>query len=254
MTDFKGPGTPLSKEGFDAAAGAIDVKAEVLWAVMSVETSGCGFLVDRRPKILFERHVFCRLTGGKYNADDPDISAPSQGGYGKSGAHQYERLEPAIHLDEAAALQSASWGLGQIMGEKIAGFSGVGPMVTAMVAGEDGQFLAMANFIKNSGMDRLLRALDWAGFARRYNGPNYAANRYDDRLSDYYSRYCTHGTPDLFARRAQIGLWYNGFNPCPIDGAPGDGTTKAVQAFQQSKGVAVTGKIDDTLMALLFPA
>ncbi len=44
-----------------------------LWAVLSVETSGCGYLPDKRPKILFERRVFSRLTGHRFDADDPDM-------------------------------------------------------------------------------------------------------------------------------------------------------------------------------------
>jgi hypothetical protein len=42
-----------------------------IWAVFSVETSGCGFLTDRRPKILFERHIFSHLTNGRYDAQNP---------------------------------------------------------------------------------------------------------------------------------------------------------------------------------------
>jgi hypothetical protein len=32
----------------------------VLWSVVVVETSGCGFLPDRRPRILFERRILVR--------------------------------------------------------------------------------------------------------------------------------------------------------------------------------------------------
>jgi hypothetical protein len=41
-------------------------------------------------------------------------------------------------FDEQAALESASWGLGQVMGfnAKTAGFADVHAMVDAMVAGE----------------------------------------------------------------------------------------------------------------------
>jgi hypothetical protein len=38
------------------------------------------------------------------------------GCYGPRGASQYDRLNRAILKDRTAALQSASWGLGQIMG------------------------------------------------------------------------------------------------------------------------------------------
>ena len=69
---------------------------------------------DRRPQILFERHIFHRLTDGKF--DDGQISDPAAGGYGARGAAQYDRLALALAKDADAALQSASWGIGQIMG------------------------------------------------------------------------------------------------------------------------------------------
>jgi hypothetical protein len=92
MSDFTGAGAPLSQNGVEAVASSVSVGLPELLAVLTVETSGCGFLADRRPKILFERHVFSRLTSHRFDADDPDVSQPSPGGYGPSGAHQYERL------------------------------------------------------------------------------------------------------------------------------------------------------------------
>ena len=77
MTNFVGAGRPLSAQGFAAATGLNGIEAAALWAVLSVETSGCGYLTDRRPKILFERHIFHRLTGGDYDVSHPDISAPT---------------------------------------------------------------------------------------------------------------------------------------------------------------------------------
>jgi hypothetical protein len=253
MLDFTGPGAPLTAAGVSAAGDIVRAGLPELWAVISVETSGCGFLADRRPKILFERHVFCRLTGGRFDADDPDVSQPSQGGYGPSGAHQYERLAAAMQLDPAAALASASWGLGQIMGEnfKLAGFDAVEAMVSAMVASEDNQLRAMAAFVKGNGMDQPLAAHDWAGFARRYNGPNYAANNYDGLLQHFYERYAAQPPPDLRIRAAQVYLSYRGFPPGGIDGIAGPGTERAVRACQASLGTAPTGIIDDALLARL---
>ena len=115
---------------------------------MAVETSGCGFLPDRRPPILFERHIFHRLTGGRF--DDGDISDQAPGGYGPMGAAQYLRLSRAVALDRTAALQSASWGLGQVMGQNcaMAGYAEVAVMVAAMAASEDAQLTAMAAFFE----------------------------------------------------------------------------------------------------------
>ena len=128
---FQGTALALSSEGLAAVAGSLGVHAPEIWAVLAVETKGCGYLPDRRPQILYERHIFHRLTRGQF--DDGDISDRSPGGYGPTGPHQYERLAAAIEKDRAAALQSVSWGLGQIMGENFvaAGFQNVEDMVTA---------------------------------------------------------------------------------------------------------------------------
>lgn len=92
---FEGTGKPLSEAGLRQAADQIGVELAALWAVMTVETKGCGFLPDRRPQILFERHVFSKRTDGKFDATAPDLSNRTQGGYGASGAFQYGRLERA---------------------------------------------------------------------------------------------------------------------------------------------------------------
>jgi hypothetical protein len=250
MPQFAANGAPLSQQGFAAATAALGVGDAELWAVMSVETSGCGFLADKRPKILFERHLFSRLTGGQFDADDPDVSNPAPGGYGPGGAHQYDRLAAAIQFDRSAALQSASWGLGQILGQnfKAAGYSDPGAMVQAMVESEDEQLKAMANFMKSTGLDQPLAEQDWRGFARGYNGPNYAANNYDGLLGDAFHRYSI-ALPDVQVRHVQILLTYNGFSLGSIDGLAGAHTAAAIRSFQRSIGKEETGEIDVELIA-----
>ena len=253
MVSFTGAGTPMTDDGVNAAADAVGVGLSEIWSVISVETSGCGSLPDRRPKILFERHIFSRLTGGRFDAEDPDVSQPSPGGYGPSGAHQYERLEFALLLDQTAALKSASWGLGQIMGENFgaAGFGSVDDMVAAMVESEDRQMRSMAAFITASGMAQHLRSHNWAGFARRYNGPNFASNNYDGQLAHFFQIYASGATPNLRIRAAQVLLTYRGFSPGGIDGVVGARTAAAIRAFQASIGVAQSGVVDDALLAAL---
>src|SRR5688572_2845500 len=113
---FSGPATPLDEVAIADAAKKLGCEVAAVRAVVDVESRG-GFLPDKRPKILFERHYFSRLTKGKFDAGHPDISNGKWGGYGAGGAHQYDRLGRAIALDRDAALRSASWGLFQIMGD-----------------------------------------------------------------------------------------------------------------------------------------
>lgn len=256
MSEFVGPGAPLSSNGLAAAADRLHVGLPEIWAVLKVETSGCGYLADRRPQILFERHIFHHETQGRFDAADPDISASTAGGYGASGAHQYDRLGRAIAFDRLAALKSASWGIGQVMGNNAAlvGFADVETMVRAMVASEDAQLAAMLGYCVKTGIDRALQARDWAKFAHGYNGPSYANNAYDTKLAQAFAQLTAHGTPDLGIRAAQVYLRYHGFDPGPVDGAMGDRTRNALKAFQHGAAIPETGLADDrTLAALAQP-
>lgn len=165
---FEGLAQPLSAAGVAATLDGLEVNAPALWAVLTVETKGCGFLPDRRPAILFERHWFSRMTNRKFDAQAPDVSNPSAGGY-IGGAKEHDRLQQAVALDRPAALQSASWGLGQVMGFNAAkaGFADAEAMVQAFLASEGAQLAAMAAFIAQAGLASHLRAGDWAKFAYR---------------------------------------------------------------------------------------
>src|ERR1051325_1662541 len=113
MMDFPGAATPLSDADVIAQAASLAVEPAALWAVCDVESAGGGFLPDKRPKILFEAHVFGKLTQHRWDAAHPEISAPrwNRALYGPAGAHQYHRLTRALGLYQGAAFEGASWGL-----------------------------------------------------------------------------------------------------------------------------------------------
>src|SRR6185312_12521696 len=87
---FAGKGTPISASDVQTAAAALGGDVASLWSLVAVETRGFGFLKDRRPQILFERHIFHRRTGGRFDAADPNISNAHAGGY-SGGAAEYVR-------------------------------------------------------------------------------------------------------------------------------------------------------------------
>jgi N-acetylmuramidase/Putative peptidoglycan binding domain len=254
--EFMGGSRALSTDGFSNVANSLSVKAAEIWALLSVETSGAGFLSDRRPKILFERHFFHRLTKGKFDKKAPDLSASSAGGYGAGGAHQYDRLDRAIQLDRKAALQSASWGLGQIMGENFAaaGFHDVETMVAAMCDSENAQLNAVASFLKTNKLDGPLQAHDWTTFARGYNGPAFAQNHYDTQLRGEFQKYSFGTLPDLDVRAAQVYLTFCGFDPGQIDGVMGSRTRSALVDFQKDKKLDPTGIVTAPVLAALEKA
>ncbi|HZS44432.1 MAG TPA: N-acetylmuramidase domain-containing protein [Blastocatellia bacterium] len=254
MTDtFIGTGFPLDADGQQAVLDVIGVGAPELWSVLSVETKGFGYLNDRRPQILYERHIFSKRTNHKFDQTNPDISNTSPGGYGATGGHQYDRLQAAIALNRQAALESASWGIGQLMGFNCgqAGFDNVESMVAAMMASENDQLLAMGKWIVANNLNKPLVARNWAAFAKGYNGANYAINQYDKKLAAAYARYSSGKLPDLSVRQAQVYLTYLGLNAGGIDGLAGPTTYKAVNAFQAANNLPVQNQIDDDLISNL---
>jgi N-acetylmuramidase len=85
---FVGKGQPLTRAGLNKALALLGLSvndAAYIWTVVEVETAGLtqgfGFRVDRRPQILFERHMFRKYTNGRFDGVAPDISGPA-GGYG----------------------------------------------------------------------------------------------------------------------------------------------------------------------------
>ena len=79
-TEFAGEGLPMSADGMTNGCDRLGVKAAEIWAVLTVETMGSGFLPDRRPQILFERHIFRRETDGAFDRTAPEVSNPAAGG------------------------------------------------------------------------------------------------------------------------------------------------------------------------------
>lgn len=247
QTEFKGHGTALDSDGLAAALDVLKVGASELWAVLAVETSGVGFFTDRRPKILYERHVFSRLTNHEFDADHPDISSRTPGNYGPTGAHQYDRLDAAIALNRDAALQSTSWGLGQTMGFnfKQTQSTSAENMAQRMSVSESEQLLCAAGEMAAGGAISALRARDWTNFARIYNGANFAINNYDARLRAAYQSYAFGGTPDLRVRAAQNDLTFLGFAPGQVDGVLGNRTRDAMNLFQAKQKLPTTTVLDD---------
>jgi hypothetical protein len=90
MVSFTIGGVPLTDDGLHKAGSKLKTKAAEPWAVIFTETDPPygGFFIDGRPQILFERHVFQRLTGKRFDAANPDVSGDSGRPYGASGGHQ----------------------------------------------------------------------------------------------------------------------------------------------------------------------
>lgn len=187
MAEFwRGAAKRLDDIDLPRIGAQIGVGEDVIHAVLDVESRGYGFDKQGRVLMLFEPHVFWRnLSGSKRAAAERAGLAYQKWRPGAYPADSYPRFVQALGIDEGAAIKSASWGLGQILGEnyKAAGFATPRAMVEAFADDEEAHLAAMIAFIKANGLDRALRRLDWAAFARGYNGPGFAKNDYHNRLA-----------------------------------------------------------------------
>jgi hypothetical protein len=187
---FKGAAKPLSEGGLLAAAAGIDVSARALRAVIQVETNGHGFDDKGRLRMLYEPAQFYKRVrkDGQARAITLGLAKASMKG-ASYPRDSYPSLAGAMIIDETAALESASFGLPQIMGfnHELAGFASAAAMIAAMVDSEDAQVMAMARFLKGTGLDKALRNGQWATFAKGYNGVNYRDNAYDTKLAAAYA-------------------------------------------------------------------
>lgn len=183
----------LQDVDYTRVASLLGVSVPAIKAVADVESSGQGFLASGEPKILFEAHVFDRLTGGRYRRSHPQISSKSwnKALYGAGGANQHKRLQLAVSLDRDAGLQSASWGKFQIMGFnwRRTGRASLQAFISAQYISEAEHLKDFAGIVKSFGLVDELQRLDWSGFASGYNGPGYAANRYDTKMAAAYKRH-----------------------------------------------------------------
>lgn len=192
----------LSDSDIEEFALEFNLEIAVVKSVISVESSGSGFFSDGRAKILFEGHEFWRQLK-KINIKPESISDTSNQDilYPKwvrtfylKGANEYNRLNRAVSLlpnnskVSTAALSSASWGLFQIMGYHAIsmGYPSVEDFVQKMQTSEKEHLIAFGKFLKKNRLLDDLRKRNWSKFAKAYNGPLYAQNKYDEKLENSY--------------------------------------------------------------------
>lgn len=189
----------LTDVDLENASRLLGTDVAAIRAVLEVETGNKGgFLAPGKPVILFEGHIFWSqlskkgLDPASLQKGNEDILYPRwTTEHYKGGIKEYDRLERARAIHQEAADLSASWGLAQIMGFNygVCGCKSVDEFVRLMSANEGSQLELFVRFLKTNRWDNYLREQDWAEFARHYNGPAYAQNRYDERLKAAYAKY-----------------------------------------------------------------
>lgn len=177
---------PVSGDQVAMFAVAIGCTEKQLRAIAKVESGGAAFDAAGRPKILFERHYFHRLTEGRWSIAPYSDAKP--GGY---AVDSWTKLVAAACRDPSAAFQSASWGKFQIMGAHWQALNYASPleMAWAMREGEAGHYEALVRFLKANRLCDAARRLstnpaDNKAFAAGYNGPEFRKYSYDEKLAE----------------------------------------------------------------------
>lgn len=260
---FRGTALPRSPTIYAEIAATLQAPVTHIEAVVRVEAGGQGFLVDGRPKILFERHKFYKYARNArvWATTDPNICNRSMGGW-LGGAREYDRLDLAMDMDRDAALLSFSNGLPQILtsNHQMIGYDTPDAMITAFCAGEDLQLWGFSAFIKAAGLADELRDGRWAALAKVYNGPA-NVDAYSRKLVAAFaevSRKANDADVGPFkSGRAEVAeiqaiLVLLGYGPLAVDGWRGAQTISAVKAFQLDHGITVDGIAGPETRAALF--
>lgn len=157
-----------------------------LQAVAKVESAGGGFTTAGRPKILYERHYFWRLTNGVHG--HKSWSNPKGGGYSEDS---WNKLTLAACVDPDAAFASCSWGKFQIMGAhwQALGYPSPVSMAYTMRQSEADHYEALVRFIAANRLTDEMRAISrdpetCRAFAKAYNGPAYERFSYHTKLAE----------------------------------------------------------------------
>lgn len=249
-----------------------DVPNAATLAFMFVETNAqTGTLIDGVIKaiIRWEGHYFDRLVPVKIQAmaRKLKLASPKVGGIPNpaSQAARYQILARGKELDVTAAISSCSWGVGQVMGAhwKWLGFKSAEDFEKTVQSGFSGQLAIMFAFMEKSGVIPHLRRLDWSAVARIWNGPKYAANKYDTKMRDKYvelsgqpvkaptsSGMLRAGSKGAKVRDLQ-GLLVRAGYSINVDGDFGVSTERAVKAFQLKNKLEIDGVAGPRTMEML---
>lgn len=273
---------PGIKDVIVAAARKSGLDPAALLAVIEVESAGVFFASANgrnEPLIRFEGHYFDRRLDGELRekARRDGLSSPTAGRIAnpRSQTQRWALLNRACSISRNAALESTSWGVGQVMGAhwKALGYPSVAAMVDEARAGVTGQVDLLIRFIEKNGLTPLLVKQDWTAFARRYNGPGFRKNSYDVKLRSAYANHSaglsgvdvktasgsrepiilSPGASGERVRELQLALTSLGY-PALVSGTFDPATRAAVKKFQLRHGLLSDGIAGAKTMSALAQA
>lgn len=252
-------------------ARRLGVEPAALLAVAEVESGGQVFTVidgKNRPLIRWEGHYFDeRLSeAARTLARNEGLASPIAGGIANPSSQvaRYRLFERASKINPQAAIESVSWGLGQVMGAhwRTLGYARLTELLADAFAGAAGQIELMVRYIEKFGLVDELQRLDFTAFARGYNGPAFKKNAYHTKMAAAYERYTGRapvsaatgmlrmGSKGAKVRELQALLVRAGY-PVKVDGDFGTSTKNAVRAFQATNKITVDGVAGPETMRIL---
>jgi hypothetical protein len=181
----------LTDEDFKIVANELGVEIAAIKAVVSIEAGSAmqGFWAPGVPVVNFDRSMYNRYRGSVKSAGAKGEKVPS--GLTGYGLQEWTQLINARKVNSDAANMGTFWGMFQIGGfnYKLCGCESVDEMVKLMSYSELEQLELFAVFIQNTGMVADLKAKNWAGFARKYNGASYARRGYHTKMAAAYNKF-----------------------------------------------------------------
>ena len=182
----------LTEQDFRLVAEELDVEVAAIKAVVEIEAGKAmkGFWAPGIPVINFDRTMYNKY---KWKAQSKEGAKGERVPDGLKGyaLKEWTELINARKNNAQGANMGTFWGMFQIGGfnYKICGCDSVDEFVKRMAYSELEQLQLFAVFIVNTGMIENLRKKDWAGFARKYNGPSYAKRGYHTKMARAYAKY-----------------------------------------------------------------
>ncbi|MDE6575521.1 MAG: N-acetylmuramidase family protein [Muribaculaceae bacterium] len=189
---------PLTDAAYEQVASELGIETAAIRAVVEIETGRThkGLNEPGFPVINFDLPVFRKAAarrGINLNAykSSPALKPVDSARYGGQQKAQRARLNAAMEIDSIAAIESTFWGMFQIGGFnwRLCGAPSREDFVEMMSRSEYDQLMLFANYIRNTGLLKYLKARNWSAFARIYNGPSYASRGYHTRLAAAYKKY-----------------------------------------------------------------
>ena len=196
----------LTEKNLQDLADKYNLELAAVKAVNKVEAGhgGRGFW-GTKAKILFEGHVFWRRLKARdidpktlVKGNEDVLYAKWTTAHYKGGPREYERLEKAMKINKDAALESASWGMFQVMGEnwEWLGYESVQEFADLMQKDENEHLKAFGRFIEKKRLSRnrgtvleALRDKNWERVAEGYNGSGFREHNYHGRLAKAYKKF-----------------------------------------------------------------